>query len=55
VLQRVVATDHSMVPFAGETPTDGFGVSGVESSVLLITGSITVIGLLDPKMTALKL
>lgn len=36
----------------GEAPTDGFGVSGVESSVLLIMESITVLGLLDPKMTA---
>lgn len=41
-----------MVPLGGEAPTDGFGVSGVESSVLLNTESITVLGLLDPKTTA---
>jgi len=52
VLPKSVATYHSMVPLGGEAPTDGFGVSGVESSVLLITESITVLGLLDPKMTA---
>jgi hypothetical protein len=41
-----------MVPFAGEATTDGFGVSGVEFSFLLVAESVT--GLLGPKMTALN-
>jgi hypothetical protein len=41
-----------MVPLGDEAPTDGFGVSGDESSVLLIMESIAVLGLTDPKMTA---
>jgi hypothetical protein len=42
------------LPFAGEAPTNGFGVNGVEFSVLLIAESVTAIGLLDAKMTALN-
>ena len=52
MLPKFAATYNSMVPLGGEAPTDGFGVSGVESSVLLNTESITVLGLLDPKTTA---
>jgi hypothetical protein len=53
VLQGFLATNHSTLPPGGEAPA--FGVSGVEPPVPLITESVTVLGLLDPKMTALNI